>query len=251
MILMTWMFALKIQSMIDEKKNPYICGTKNIVIRANDAYPSSKDFSDFFKNKSNKICRQQFLKAQFIAEAKTSDCGVIYSIQDECCSLVTGQRKNHLECHHMEADTIIVYTYAKLREKGELKTVITDAEDTDALVLTAHVALEIADVLDKSMSVSILLEIHFHQASINSLFYNSIFPQRQYILLFSFLGLKKKKAVFNCKELYSAEMAKVIISLHANTGVDLVSDFFGQGKISFWHKVEKSLQEAISLLNGE
>ena len=55
----------------------YICGTKNIVIRANDAYQSSKDVSDFFKNELNKICLQQFLKAQFIAEAKTSDCDVI------------------------------------------------------------------------------------------------------------------------------------------------------------------------------
>ena len=112
-------------------------------------------------------------------------------------------------------------------------------------------ALEITDVLDENTSVSILLEIHFHQASINSLFYNSIFPQRQYISLFFFLGLKKKKAVFNCKELCSAEMAKVIMSLHFNTVVDAVSNFFGQGKISFLHKVEKSLQEAISLVNGE
>ena len=78
MILMTWMFALKIQSMIDAIQiKTYICRTKNIVIRANDAYPSSKDFSEFFKNELNKIYLQQFLKAQFTAEAKTSDCDVI------------------------------------------------------------------------------------------------------------------------------------------------------------------------------
>ena len=57
--------------------------------------------------------------------------------------------------------------------------------------------------------------------------------------LFFFLGLKKKKAVFNCKELCSAEMVKLFIPLHVNTGVDAVSDFFGQGNISFWHKAEK------------
>ena len=72
MIVMTWMFALNIQSMISAmQKYPFICGAKNIVIRANDALPSIKDFNDFFKNKSDNICLQQFLKAQFTAEAKT------------------------------------------------------------------------------------------------------------------------------------------------------------------------------------
>ena len=132
-----------------------------------------------------------------------------------------------------------------------MRTVITNAEDTDVVVLATHVALEIADVLDKNMSVTILLEIHFRQPSINSLFYNSIFPQRPYILLLFFLGLKKKKAEFNCKGLYSAKIAKIIISLYVNTGADAVSDILGQVKISFWHKMEKSLQEAISLVNGE
>ena len=99
-----------------QKKND-ICGTKNIVIRANDALPSSKDVNDFFKNKLNKIHLQQFLKDQFTAEAKTLDCDVIHSIQDEFCNLVTGQRKKHLECHHMEADTMIFYIYVKLWEK--------------------------------------------------------------------------------------------------------------------------------------
>ena len=68
---------------------------------------------------------------------------------------------------------------------------------------------------------------------------------------FFLLGLKKKKAVFNYKELCSAEMAKVITPLHFHTGADTVSDFFEQGKISVWRKVEKSLQKVISLLNGE
>ena len=52
-------------------KKPYICEKKNIAIRATDALPSSKDFNDLSKNKSNKIPLQQFLKAQFTAEAKT------------------------------------------------------------------------------------------------------------------------------------------------------------------------------------
>ena len=90
------------------------------------------------------------------------------------------------------------------------------------------------------MSVLFLLEIQFDRASIYSLFYKFIFPQTQYISFFAFLRLKKKKAVFNCKELYSAEVAEVITPLHVHAGADTVSCFFGQGKISVWRKVEKS-----------
>ena len=114
------------------------------------------------------------MKAQFTAEAKTLDCDVIYSIEDECCSLVTGQRKKYLECYHKQADTVIFYIYAKQREEEELRTVIIDAEDTDVVILAAHAAHEIPGVSGKCMSVSILLEIHFDRALIYSLFYKSI-----------------------------------------------------------------------------
>ena len=70
-------------------------------------------------------------------------------------------------------------------------------------------------------------------------------------IIFSFLVLKKKRAVCNCKELCYAEIAKLAIPLHAHTCADVVSDFFGQERISVRGKVEKSPQEAVSLLNGE
>ena len=122
---------------------------------------------------------------------------------------------------------------------------------TDVVVLAAHVVHEIPGILGKCIYVPILLEIHFDQASIYSLFYKSIFPQTEYISFFSFLRLKKKRAAFNCKELCSADMAKVIIPLHVHIGADAVSGFFGQGKISVWRKVEKSPRVATSLLTGE
>ena len=143
----------------------------------------------------------------------------------------------------MEAETTIFYIYAKLHEKGELRTFITDAGDTDVAVLAAHVAHEVLSVLGKCMYVSILFETQCDRASIYSLFCKSIFPQTQHISFFL-------KAVFNYKEKCSAEMAKVIIPLQVHTDTDAVSGFFGQGKVSVWCKVEKSPHEAISLLNG-
>ena len=53
----------------------------------------------------------------------------------------------------MEADTTIFYIYAKLQEKGELRTVIIDAEDTDVVSLAAHFVHKIAGVLGKCISV--------------------------------------------------------------------------------------------------
>ena len=103
------------------------------------------------------------------------------------------------ECHHMDTVTIIFYIYAKLRQKGELRTVIIDVEDTDVVVLAAHIAHEIPGVLVKCMFVSILLGIHFDGASIYFLFYKSNFPQTQYLLFSSFLRLKKKKLYLTAK----------------------------------------------------
>ena len=87
----------------------------------------------------------------------------------------------------MEVDTKVFYNCAKLWQKGELRTVIIDAEDTDVVFFAAHVAHENPGVLGKCMPVLILLEIHFDGALIYSLFYNSIFPQKQYVSFFSFL----------------------------------------------------------------
>ena len=43
----------------------YKGGSKNIFIRAKEKLPSSRGFNDFFKNKSNKIRLQEFLRNEF------------------------------------------------------------------------------------------------------------------------------------------------------------------------------------------
>ena len=44
------------------------------------------------------------------------------------------------------------------------------------------------------------------------------------------LGLKRKKSIFDCKQLTSVDMANIIIPLHIMTGCDSISSFFGIGR---------------------
>ena len=112
-----------------------------------------------------------------------------------------------------------------------MRTVINDAEYADVIALAAHAAHKLPGVLGKCMSLSILLEISFDRISVYSLFCMSIFPQT-YIYIYIHIYI-------------------YIYIYHLHTGAHGVSVFFGQRKISVWDRVEKSPQEALSLLNGE
>ena len=109
-----------------------------------------------------------------------------------------------LECHHIEADTIIFYLYSQIRKKDAVTPVVIDAEDTDVLVLAAHVAHKVNGTL----------------------------------------GLKRKKEIYDCKQLFTEEVSKIIVPLHIH---DAISGFFAHGKKSVMEKTVKSL-DAMQLL---
>ena len=44
------------------------------------------------------------------------------------------------------------------------------------------------------------------------------------------LAIRRKRNHFRAKELCSKEMSKIIVPLHAKTGCDVTSSFFGVGK---------------------
>lgn len=178
----------------------YQHGSKNVFIKANDKFPNKKELSIFFRNKTNKIRLQKFLKEEFQRLVKSLDIEIIYSVQKHCYNLNTGERKEEYECHHIEADSIIFFIYYKLRKSGWIEPVIIDAEDTDVIVLAARVAWEIDGLL----------------------------------------GIRQKKEVFDCKKFCSEEIAKVLIQLHVQTGADAISAFFGHGKSSVFHTVVKN-----------
>jgi len=87
-----------------------------------------------------------------------------------------------------------------MRESGITEDIVIDAEDTDVIVLCAYAA-------------------HRVEGS---------------------LGLKRHGSNYDCKKLLTEEIANVIIPLHANTGADAISSFFGQGKKAIFDRVVKS-----------
>ena len=54
------------------------------------------------------------------------------------------------------------------------------------------------------------------------------------------LGIRRKKEVFDCRQLCSEEVSKIIVQLNVNTGADAVSGFFGHEKMSIAKNVIKS-----------
>ena len=188
----------------------YLGGSQNIFIRSMEKLPGSKDFNKFFRNPQNKIRLQKFLKDQFSYFLNQGNFPqFIYSMQKHCWDLSTGDEMHEFECSQMEADTIMFYIYAQLRKTQVEKVVVIDAEDTDVVVLAAYASHTIEGKL----------------------------------------GIRRKGTVMDCMSLCSAEIARIIVPLHVNSGADAVSGFFGHGKKTILQKVMKS-EYAQTLLKG-
>ena len=93
-------------------------------------------------------------------------------------------------------------------KNGFTSAIIIDAEDTDVVAQSSRVSNEIDGIL----------------------------------------GIRKKKATYDCKQLCSPEVASVIVQIHVLTGADATSAFFGKGKISVIKQVVKNIDEIIDLL---
>ena len=188
----------------------FVGGTRNIFMRTDDELPSPRHFNNMFKNSENKMRLQEFLKSEFKTLAlQQPDTRFIYSVRERCSDLSTDEELHDFACHHIEADTILFYIYSQLRKSGASDVVVIDAEDTDVLVLASHVAHQIEGTL----------------------------------------GLKRKKAIFDCAALLDEDTANVIIPFHIHTGADAVSGFYGHGKQSTFDNAKKC-PEALELLEG-
>jgi hypothetical protein len=191
----------------------YTCGSKNIFMKRDDKFPTSKEFQNLFTNSQNKIRLQLFLKEEFVILAQEhKNIRFIYSLRRNCWDLSSEKgcsEVDEFKCSHIEADSILLFIYSQLRQSDKTTVVVIDAEDTDVVVLCAHVAHKIEGVL----------------------------------------GLKRKKSVLDCKKLCTADMASIIVPLHIHTGADAVSGFYGCGKKAVFGSVAGSI-EARDLLKS-
>ena len=92
--------------------------------------------------------------------------------------------------HQHDSDTRMFYHACKLDRRSDISSIVVDAEDTDVAVITSYAS----------------------------------FKFEKELLLY------RKKKILLCKQLCLEDMSSVIISLHALTGTDTVSGFYGHSK---------------------
>eukprot|EP00794_Sanderia_malayensis_P006670 gene6670-7422_t len=117
---------------------------ENIRVLSVDYNRNNFKFQNCFKNPGNKIRLQQFLRRKFSSLAALHpNINLIYSVRNKCWKLLNTEENleiKEFECHHIEADTILFFLYSQIRKQDAVVPVVIDAEDTDVLVLAAHVA---------------------------------------------------------------------------------------------------------------
>ena len=120
-------------------------------MKKDDKFPTSKEFQNLFTNSQNKIRLQLFLKEEFVILAQEhKNIRFIYSLRRNCWDLSSEKgcsEVDEFKCSHIEADSILLFIYSQLRQSDKTTVVVIDAEDTDVVVLCAHVAHKIEGVL--------------------------------------------------------------------------------------------------------
>ena len=143
-------------------------------MKKDDKFPTSKEFQNLFTNSQNKIRLQLFLKEEFVILVQEhKNIRFIYSLRRNCWDLSSEKgcsEVDEFKCSHIEADSILLFIYSQLRQSDKTTVVVIDAEDTNVVVVCAHVAHKIEGVL----------------------------------------GLKRKKSVLDCKKLCTADASIIV-----------------------------------------
>jgi len=119
---------------------------RNVFMKAEDKFRSSRDFHPLLSKSENKIHVQAFLQNEFQRTA-TTDTEIIYCIVGSYAKNPTmGEGLPELVCFQAEADTAM-FAYSKLRSDGYTAAVVLDTEDTDNYVQAACVAQQTPGIL--------------------------------------------------------------------------------------------------------
>ena len=186
---------------IKDSKRQSRCGStdgiKNVYMHSLDKFPSAKAFQDLLRSPANKSRLQAFLHEEFNSMCRVYPAvQFFYSVGPKCWNLATSNRISKYECEHIEADTAIFFIYSRIRQSDVYSDVVIDAEDTDVLIVSAHVAHSLDGTL----------------------------------------AIKRKQNLINCKTLCSKQVSEVIVQLHVHSGSDTTAAFFGHGKQTIFSK---------------
>ena len=174
-----------------QKRNSmFLEGSRNIFPSSNLAVPLARNFNSFFGNAKNNIRLQDFQFKELTEFTKNHQKTFVYTLQERCYSIDPVATLHCLFCHQHESDTRMFYHASKPDRRSDISSIVVDAEDTDVAVIASYAS----------------------------------FKFEKELLLY------RKKKILLCKQLCLEDMSSVIISLHALTGTDTVSGFYGHSK---------------------
>lgn len=86
---------------------------------------------------------QELVKEHLKTQVGRVRGGIIYCEGETSTNLSTGAVSGDYVFKHPEADTTLLYTYAKLRTENYIEAVVLDSEDTEAYIQAAYVSLQL------------------------------------------------------------------------------------------------------------
>ena len=93
--------------------------TKNVYPANDRILPNKKEFEEFFCNPLNKVRLQAFLKDSFSLRCEGLGRKILYVEKYKCTDIPDSpahQLVQKLRCSHLEADTAMLFVYAKIRD---------------------------------------------------------------------------------------------------------------------------------------
>ena len=180
-------------------KYPHIT---NVFPRPDDKFPTAVEFNKVMANSTNKVRLQKLVLKHIKTRVAQLPCGVLYCEGERVTNLNNDIATGDYRFKHIEADTMLLSIYVKLRTANYTNTVVLDSEDTDVYVQAAYVSHQIR----------------------------------------SKLLIKRKQALVDCHTMLPYDVSSVIVPLHVLTGSDHTSEFYGHWKKPLPQKLMKDLE---------
>ena len=108
-----------------------------------DRFPGAAEFNQLMVNSGNKVRLQKLVKEQLKRQAGQVHGDIIYCEGETSTNLSTGVANGDYVFRHLEADTMLLSAYAKVRASKYTGPVVLDCEDTDVYVQAAYVSQQV------------------------------------------------------------------------------------------------------------